>query len=212
MGQRRQATEWTERTGRWLASTIAWGPLLLWVLWPCLDARFFWHPIVGTSSIIALVVVWIYTARRFPPRTNGPTLVAVGVAFNVSFAVAAQTDDVGTFAAISLAMGSLAAGVVSGSIVVVAVRLARIRDYGTLEDALLMTAPLIQGATIAGITAGSIAADHRYLLLGILAGLVAGMILSILNLGWIYGIIGLVSSYLARDDGESLSTQQVDRT
>lgn len=211
MSQRLGTGEWHERIGRWLASAIAWGPLLIWVLWPRLDARLVWSPMVGYSSVVALLIVWVYTAQRFPPRSNGPTLVAVGIAFNVSFAVAARTDDVGTFAAISLVIGSLVAGVVSGLIVVVAVRLARIVDYGTLEDVLLLTMPLVQGATLAGITAGSISGDRQYLLLGILAGLMAGVILSILCLGWIYGIIGLVSSYLARHSSESLSTYQVDR-
>ena len=212
MSQRLAAGEWRERIGRWLASAIAWGPLLIWVLWPRLDARLAWSPMVGYSSTIALLIVWVYTAQRFPPRSNGPTLVAVGVAFNVSFAVAARTDDVGTFAAISLVMGSLVAGAASGLVVVVGVRLARIGDYGTLEDVLLLTVPLVQGATLAGITAGSISTDRRHLLLGIFGGLMAGVILSTFCLGWIYGIIGLVSSYLARHSRESLSTYQVDRT
>ena len=208
MGQRLRAGEWRERFGHWLASTVAWGPLLLWVLWPCLDPRFAWSPVVGTSSMVALLIVWVYTAQRFPPHSNGPTLVAVGIAFNVSFAVAARTEDVGTFAALSLAAGSLVSGVASGLIVIVAVRLARIQDYGTLEDVLLMTVPLIQGTMLVGITVGAISADRRHLPFGIAAGLMAGIILSILNLGWIYGIIGLVSSYLARRSGESLSTEQ----
>jgi hypothetical protein len=130
--------------------------------------------------------------------------VAVGIAFSVSLVVVARTDDVGAFAAISLVVGGLVAGPISGLIVVIAVLLARIQDYGTLEDALLMAVPLIQGTIVAGITAGAIATDRRHLLLDILAGLLAWAILSVLCLGWIYGIIGLVSLCLDKYSSESL--------
>jgi hypothetical protein len=201
--RRSRANELGERIGRWLISSVAWGPLLLWVLWPSLDVRFSWHPLVGVSSVAALLVAWVYTARYGLAHSKVPTWIALGIIFDVCFAVAAQAGEFHTFAAISLILGSPVGGIVCGLIVIVAVRLVRIRDYGALEDALLLSVPLTQSAIVVGTTVGVVSADRSALVLGIAAGLMFGLMLSILNLAWIYGILGLISSWLAKYEDDS---------
>jgi hypothetical protein len=192
-----------QRIGRWLVSTLAWGPLLVWVAWPLLDERMAWHPLAGYSGMLALLLNWAYHGRYGVNQHRWPTFVAVGVAFNVSFSVAARAEAVGTFAAVSALAGALVGGLVVGLIVVVAVRLARVRDYGLLEDQVLLAAPLIVGAKMAGITTGAITHGWDSLLLGVLAGLAAGAVVSIFCLAWVYSAVGVAAWWVVRREQRS---------
>jgi hypothetical protein len=184
--------------GNWTISTLAWGPLLLWVTWPLVDDRFAWHPAVGYGGIAALGLSWAYVGWAGVNQKRWPAAVALLVALCVSFSVTARSGDRFTFAALSIVAGGLLSGIVSGSIVVLAVLLAHVRDYGALEDAILLVAPLVIAAMMIGITTGAIVRDSGSLFLGAAAGLGAGLFVSIFCLSWVYGVIGIASSWLAK--------------
>jgi hypothetical protein len=131
------------------------------------------------------------------------------VAFAVSYAVAARPGDVGRFAAVSVLAGTLVSSLVGGLIVIVAVRLARVRDYGLLEDRVLLAAPLIVSAKMVGITAGTIIRGWGSLLPGLLAGLAVGTILSIWVLAWVYGAVGIAACWVERRERQSGALEQV---
>jgi hypothetical protein len=189
----------TKQVGNWLISTLAWGPLLAWVAWPLLDERLSWHAAVGYSGMVALALNWVYHGRLGVNKGRWPMFVGIAVAFSVSFSVAARSTAIGTFAALSVVVGGLASSIVSALIVVLAVCMVRVPDYGTLEDTILLAAPLIVAAKMAGITAGAIAHNWGSLVLGILAGLGAGTILSVFCLGWVYGAVGIAASWAAKN-------------
>jgi hypothetical protein len=88
---------------------------------------------------------------------------------------------------------------VGGLIVVLAVRLVRVPDYGALEDTLLLAAPLVIAAQMAGIVAGAIAHNWGSLVLGVLVGLGMGVFVSVFCLGWVYGAIGIALTWAAKD-------------
>lgn len=184
--------------GNWLISTLAWGPLLLWVIWPRFDARLAWHPLVGYSGVIALALTWIYSGFFGLVHKRWTAFVAVPVAFSASFSVAAHASDIGTFTAVSIAGGGFVSGIVSGLIVVVAVCVSRVQDYGALEDTILMIVPLIEAAMIAGITGGAIVASSGRLFVGLAAGLGASAIVSIFVLSWVYGVVGITAALVER--------------
>jgi hypothetical protein len=190
--------EQLRRAGGWLISTLAWGPLTVWVAWPRLDSRLAWHPVVGYSGIVALALSWVYVGRLGVNGNRLPTVVAILVAFNGSFAVAAGSSDIGAFAAGSIVGGGLMSGIASALIVILAVLAVQVRDYGSLEDQILLTAPLVVAAMMAGITVGAIARDAGTLLLGLMAGLAAAAIVSVFVLSWVYGAVGIASSWVAR--------------
>jgi hypothetical protein len=187
-----------ERVGHWLISALEWGPLFSWVAWPLLDDDLAWHPLVGYAAMIALILNWVHNGARGVHHKRWPIAVGVLAAFSVSFSVAQRSADVGRFMAVSILAGALIEAVVGALIVVVAVLAARVRDYGRLEDALILSLPLLIAAIIAGITAGTIEAGTGKLLLGLAAGLGAGVILAIFVLAWVYGTIGIAATWVDR--------------
>jgi hypothetical protein len=184
--------------GNWLISTLAWGPLLLWVTWPRFDARLAWHPLVGYSGIIALLLSWAYSGRFGITHRRWPAIAAVLVTFGISFVVAAQSANVGIFTALSVGVGTLMSSIVCGLIVVVSVRVNQVRNYGALEDAILLVAPMIVAAAIAGVTSGALVTDAVHILVVIVASLFAGAVVAIFVLAWIYAAIGIASSWAAK--------------
>ncbi|MBN1584584.1 MAG: hypothetical protein JXA89_28010 [Anaerolineae bacterium] len=188
--------------GNWLISTLAWGPLLLWLIWPRFDARLSWHPLVGYSGAIALILNWVYNGIFGLTHRRWPIIVAILVAFNASFAIAARPNDLVTFTAVSVAGGGFVFGIVSGLIVVIATCLNRVQNYGDLEDTILLIAPLVQAAMIAGITSGAMATYPGMPFTGLAAGLAAGAFVSFFVLPWVYGIINTVAAMIVdRSDG-----------
>ena len=85
-----------------------------------------------------------------------------------------------------------------GLIVVVAVRVSQVRNYGALEDAILLVAPLTEAAIIAGVTSGALVGDAVHMLIAIAASLLAAAIVSIFVLAWTYAAIGIASSWIAK--------------
>lgn len=199
---RERRSERARRIGNWLISTLAWGPLLLWVTWPLADDRFAWHPAVGYGGMAAVGLSWVYVGWAGVNRRRWPAVVALLVALCAPFSVAAGSDERATYAALSIVAGGLVSGVVSGSIVVLAVLVARVRDCGALEDAILLVAPLVVAEMVIGITAGAIIGDSGSPFLGVVAGLAAGLFVSIFCLSWVYGAIGIASSWAARRSEE----------
>ena len=187
-----------ERVGHWLISALEWGPLFSWVAWPLFDDELAWHPLVGYAAMIALALNWVHNGLRGVHHKRWPILIGVLAAFSVSFSVALRSADVGRFTAVSILAGVLIEALVGALIVVVAVLAARVRDYGQLEDAILLSIPLLIAAIIAGITAGTIEAATGKLLLGLAAGLGAGVILSIFCLACVYGTIGIDATWVEK--------------
>jgi hypothetical protein len=173
--------------------------LLLWTIWAGLDDRLAWHAAVGYSSIAALVLNIVYTGRHGINDQRWTTVIATLVAFNVSFIVGSHASRVGTFLVISIGGGALVSSAASGLIVVVAIRTGQAQHYGTIEDAILLTAPLIEAAMIAGVTSGVLVGDAGRLSIGLAASVLAGAIVSIFVLAWIYLTVSIVSSWLAKD-------------
>jgi hypothetical protein len=198
---RYKATARYETIGHWLISALEWGPLFTWVAWPLLDDGLDWHPAVGYVAMVALALNWVHNGLRGVHHKRWPALLAVLAAFSVSFSVALQSADVGRFMAVSIVAGALVEALASALIVVLAVFAARVPDYGRLEDALVFGIPLVIAAIVAGITAGAIEASTGKLLLGLGAGLGAGMIPSIFCLAWVYGTVGIVSAWVEKIGG-----------
>ncbi len=189
--------------GRWVISTLFWLPLLGWVLWPLFDARLAWVPWVSSIHLAVLVIGWAYSGRFGLLRYRWPAVLSIGTAFNVALAVAERTTSIGFFFAHSLIGGALLAGLVCILIVVVAVRVMRVRNYGALEDWLLSVAPAIEAAMATGIAAGAFIATWGHALAGLLVGAAAGALAAILTLGWVYGLIGLTAFWLDRLSGRT---------
>lgn len=189
--------------GRWLVSTLFWGPLMGWVLWPLFDDRLSWSPWIGYLHLAALAMGWACTGRLGLTYRRWPIAIAVVAAFDVAFAVAARTATVSTFFAGSLAGGGAASGLIGVLIVIASVRVARVRNYGALEDWLLLALPAIEAAMAAGMTVGTIAGSWSSVLLGLAAGLGAGALVAMFVLGWVYGLVGLTAFFLDQVEGRA---------
>lgn len=193
--------------GRWLVSTLFWGPLMGWVLWPLFDARLSWSPWVGGLHLAALAAGWDCTGRLGLTHRRWPMAVAIVTAFDVAFAVAARSTDIATFFAGSLAGGGVASGLISVLIVIASVQVARVRNYGALEDWLLLVVPGIEAAMAVGMTTGAIARSWSSVLVGLAAGLGAGALVAMFVLGWVYGLVGLTAFFLDRSDRQTEDRQ-----
>lgn len=179
-----------------MISTLTFGPLLAWILWPRFDPRLEWHPLVGTISALALALSWAYSGHWGLTHKRWPVYVSVLTVFNAAFAVTTRSNDIAAFTAASVAGGGFACGILGGLIVIVAIYLNRARHYGDLEDTLLLIAPLVEAAMIAGITAGAMVTYPGWPFTGLAAGLAAGTFVSFFVLSWVYGVMNTVATLI----------------
>ena len=177
------------RLARWVLSTLSWCPFLAWLAWPLWDAQLDLNPWIAAVGALVLVGVWIYSGWCGAHGRLWTILLGALIVFAVSYSVAARSESMGTFLAISTAGWALANSIVGGLGSAWAADVALAGGYRVAEETALRTIMLSETALVAGIATARIGSDVGSVLLGLALGALVGGIIAWFVFALVYAIM-----------------------